>query len=140
LQAFANQTGNIGAIVSAVATAVFFTMLLVTANAMAQSVRERIGEIAVMRTLGFSSAAVTLLVLIEGLAITLFGSAVGMWLGDGLSSGIASAMQQFLPLMLIPPRAFATGALIALVLGFLSCALPCAQVARLQITEQLRRA
>src|SRR5262249_20767580 len=63
LQGFANQMGNIGAIVSAVAAAVFFTMLLVTANAMAQSVRERVREIAVMRTIGFSNGGIVTLVL-----------------------------------------------------------------------------
>ena len=57
MQSFANQMGNIGAIVTAVATAVFFTMLLVMGNTMGQSVRERTNELAVMKTLGFSSAA-----------------------------------------------------------------------------------
>ena len=53
-QSFVNQIGNIGAILRAIVTAVFFTMLLVTANTMAQSVRERTNEIGVLKTLGFS--------------------------------------------------------------------------------------
>lgn len=140
LQGFANQMGNIGKIVSIVAAAVFFTMLLVTANAMAQSVRERVGEIAVMRTLGFSNGMVVALVLVEGLAITVVGGAVGLWLGNDVAHTLGKPLQQFLPLMMTPPRAFVEGVVLAVALGVLSCVLPCLQVWRLQIVEQLRRA
>jgi putative ABC transport system permease protein len=140
LQGFANQMGNVGAIVSAVAAAVFFTMLLVTANAMAQSVRERVREIAVMRTIGFSNGGIVALVLLEGLAITVLGGALGLWSGDAVARSIGASLGQFLPLMFMPPNAFVIGALLALGLGALSCALPCAQIWRLEIVEQLRRA
>lgn len=140
LQGFANQMGNVGAIVSAVAAAVFFTMLLVTANAMAQSVRERVREIAVMRTIGFSNGGIVALVLLEGLAITVLGGAVGLWSGDAVARSIGASLGQFLPLMFMPPNAFVIGALLAVGLGALSCALPCAQIWRLEIVEQLRRA
>mgnify|MGYP000591484786 CR=1 FL=1 len=50
-----NQIGNIGAIVTCVVTAVFFTMLLVTANTMGQSVRERTNELAVLKAIGFTN-------------------------------------------------------------------------------------
>ena len=63
-QSFVNQIGNIGAILSAIVGAVFFTMLLVTANTMAQSVRERTNEIGVLKTLGFSNGGVLGLVLV----------------------------------------------------------------------------
>jgi putative ABC transport system permease protein len=139
LQGFANQMGNIGAIVSAVAAAVFFTMLLVTANAMAQSVRERVREIAVMRTIGFSNGSVVALVLLEGLAITVLGAALGLWSGDAVARSIGVSLAQFLPLMFMPPNAFVIGALLAVGLGVLSCALPCLQLSRLEIVEQLRR-
>lgn len=139
LQGFANQMGNIGAIVTVVAVAVFFTMLLVTANAMAQGVRERVGEIAVLRTLGFSNALIVALVLAEGLGITVLGGALGLWLGNGLTRSIGAAVQTFLPLMAVPPRAFVTGGALAVALGALSCALPCAHISRLSVVEQLRR-
>jgi putative ABC transport system permease protein len=139
LQGFANQMGNIGAIVSAVAAAVFFTMLLVTANAMAQSVRERVREIAVLRTIGFSNGGVVTLVLLEGLAITVLGGALGLWSGDAVARSIGVSLSTFLPLMFMPPNAFVIGAVLAVGLGALSCALPCVQVWRLEIVEQLRR-
>ncbi|HZF28737.1 MAG TPA: FtsX-like permease family protein [Gammaproteobacteria bacterium] len=139
LQGFANQMGNIAAIVTIVAAAVFFTMLLVTANAMAQSVRERVRDIAVLRTLGFSNSAVVLLVLAEGVVITALGAALGLYLGSGVTRGIGAQVQTFLPLMSIPPQTFVTGGALALALGALSCALPCTQIWRLSVVEQLRR-
>jgi putative ABC transport system permease protein len=139
LQTFANQMGNIGAIVTVVAVAVFFTMLLVTANAMAQAVRERVRDIAVLRTLGFSNALVVVLVLAEGIGLTVLGAAVGLWLGNGLTRSIGAQVQTFFPLMSVPPDAFVSGGAIAVVLGALACALPCAQIWRLSIVEQLRR-
>jgi putative ABC transport system permease protein len=139
LQTFANQMGNIGAIVTVVAAAVFFTMLLVTANAMAQAVRERVRDIAVLRTLGFSNALVVMLVLAEGVGITVLGAALGLWLGNGLTRSIGAQVQTFFPLMSVPSDAFISGGLIAVALGALACALPCAQVWRLSIVEQLRR-
>lgn len=139
VQGFANQMGNIGKIVSIVASAVFFTMLLVTANAMAQSVRERVRDIAVLRTIGFSNGSVVGLVLAEGLTITVLGSAVGLSLGAGFASAIGTTVQQFLPLMMTPPRTFVLGSALAVTLGVLSCALPCVQASRLEIVEQLRR-
>jgi putative ABC transport system permease protein len=140
LQGFANQMGNIGKIVTIVAAAVFFTMLLVTANAMAQSVRERVRDIAVMRTLGFSNGSVVMLVLAEGLAITVIGSLLGLWLGDALAKSVGKQMQQFLPLMMTPPGSYVAGMLLAIGLGVLSCVIPCLQVWRLEVVDQLRRA
>jgi putative ABC transport system permease protein len=139
LQGFANQMGNIAAIVTVVASAVFFTMLLVTANAMQQAVRERVGEIAVLRTLGFSITLVIALVLAEGLGITVLGAALGLWLGNGVTASVGSQVQTFLPLLGVPPAAFLAGGVIAVALGVLSCALPCTQIWRLSVVEQLRR-
>ena len=72
-----DQVGNIGAILVSVTAAVFFTMLLVTANTMAQSVRERTNEIGVLKTLGFSGQAILTQVLLESLLLTFSGGLVG---------------------------------------------------------------
>ena len=72
-QSFVNEVGTFGAILSAIVAAVFFTMLLVTANTMAQSVRERTNELGVLKTLGFSNGGVLGMVLAESVLVTTLG-------------------------------------------------------------------
>ena len=139
VQSFANQMGNISSIVTVIVVAVFFTMLLVTANSMAQSVRERTSEIGVMKTLGFSSARVTGLVLAESLLITFIGGLLGMLLGTLAVKGVAHAVKQFLPLMSVPPSAYLLGLICMTILGVISGALPGWQAWQLRITDALRR-
>lgn len=139
-QSFANQMGNIGAIVTAVASAVFFTMLLVIANTMGQSVRERTNELAVMKTLGFSNGQVTTMVMGEALLITLLGAAIGLGIATLASAGLGQAMQQFFPALGMPTNTYTIGAAIAVVLGTLAGALPCAQAWQLKIVDALRKA
>ncbi|MFL6549697.1 MAG: ABC transporter permease [Povalibacter sp.] len=139
-QSFANQMGNIGAIVTAVASAVFFTMLLVIANTMGQSVRERTNELAVMKTLGFSSAQVTTMVLAEALLITLIGAALGLFLAAFASVGLGKAVQSFFPALGMPPNTYVIGLAVAVVLGALAGTLPCLQAWQLKIVDALRKA
>ena len=68
---FAKQIGDLGALVTRILAAVFFTILLLTGNTMAQSIRERIPELAILKTIGFSDGKVTVLVLAEALAAAL---------------------------------------------------------------------
>ena len=83
IKQFLDQVGNIGLILVSVTTAVFFTMLLVTANTMAQSVRERTNEIGVLKTLGFSGESILRLVLLESLFLTFTGGLAGSaWRGS----------------------------------------------------------
>jgi putative ABC transport system permease protein len=139
IQGFANQMGNISAIVTVIVVAVFFTMLLVTANSMAQSVRERTSEIGVMKTLGFTSAQVMWLVLAESLLITFLGGVVGLGFGTLFVKGIAAAVKQFLPLLTVPVSAYVLALASMVLLGLLSGALPCWQAWQLKITDALRK-
>lgn len=139
VQNFANQMGNIGALLSAVAAAVFFTMLLVTANTMGQSVRERLNEIGVMKTLGFSGTAVTGLVLAESLLVTAIGGAIGLALSAVFAKGLGKALQQFFPVLGLPASAYVSGAILVVVLGSVAAALPCIQASRLKIVDALRK-
>jgi len=84
---FVKQIGDIGLIVRGILFAVFFTLLLVVGNTMAQSVRERVPELAVLKTLGFTDGSVLALVLAEAFALVLVGGLVGM-----LLASIAGAM------------------------------------------------
>ncbi len=138
-QQWANQIGNIGAILIAVLTAVFFTMLLVTANTMGQSVRERTSELAVLKTLGFRSISVMLLVLFESIFITALGGAIGFLLALGLINGARPMIEQFLPLFRIPTASIAIAIVLMVGLGLLAGALPAAQALRLRIVEALRK-
>jgi putative ABC transport system permease protein len=138
-QNFANQLGNIGAIVTAVAGAVFFTMLLVTANTMAESVRERTNELAVMKTLGFSNLGVTGMVVGESLLMTLLGASLGLGMATLVASLLGSLVQQFFPNLGMPSDTFVIGAGIALGLGLLSSILPCTRVWQLKIVDALRK-
>ena len=139
IQGFANQMGNIGALLTAVAAAVFFTMLLVTANTMGQSIRERINEIGVMKTLGFSGAGVTLLILAEAILVTAIGGLVGLGLAALAGKGLGVAMAQFFPVLGMPSVTWGIGLVLILLLGGLAAALPCAQASRLKIVDALRK-
>ena len=137
-QSFANQIGNIGAILSFVVTAVFFAMLLVTANTMAQSVRERTPELAVLKTLGFTDAVVLALVLAEALLITIVGGLIGLGLAALATTALGPALKAFLPLFLIPRSAYLEGAALILLLGVAAGALPAWTAMRLEIVRALR--
>jgi putative ABC transport system permease protein len=140
IQSFANQMGDIATIVTAVATAVFFTMLLVTGNTMAQSVRERINEIAVLKTLGYSKRIVAGLVLGESFAITALGGAIGLGLAALAADSLGAAVAQYFPVLGIPPSTYVIGAALIVVLSALAALLPSMEAYRLKITDALRKA
>ena len=75
---FAKQIGDIGLIVKAIMGAVFFTLVLLTGNTLAQSIRERIPELAVLKTIGFTNRAVLWLVLAESILLLLLGGLLGL--------------------------------------------------------------
>jgi putative ABC transport system permease protein len=75
---FAKQIGDLGALVTRILAAVFFTILILTGNTMAQSLRERIPELAILKTLGFSDLKVTALVLAESALLLVIGAGLGM--------------------------------------------------------------
>ena len=139
IQGFANQMGDIATIVTAVASAVFFTMLLVTANTMAQSVRERTNEIAVLKTLGYTKQTIAGLVLTESFAITALGGVVGLGVAALLADTIGNVMAQFFPVVGIPTSAYVTGAVLIVVLSLLAGVLPSMEASRLKITDALRK-
>jgi putative ABC transport system permease protein len=140
IQGYANMIGDIGTIVTAVASAVFFTMLLVTANTMAQSVRERINEIAVLKTLGYSKHTIAGLVLAESLLITALGGAIGLGLAALAADSMSATLAQYFPVLGIPSSTYVVGAALIVVLSVLAALLPSAEAWRLRITDALRKA
>jgi putative ABC transport system permease protein len=138
-QSFMNQIGNVGKILSAIVAAVFFTMLLVTANTMAQSVRERTGELGVLKTLGFSNAGVLGLVLGESVLVTVIGGVAGMLLAVWIGIQFEPLFSQYLPGFRVPQSAYLEAAAYMLALGVVAGAAPAWQGMRLKIVEALRR-
>lgn len=140
-QDFAAQFGDIGAIVTAVVGAVLFTMLLVTANTMAQSVRERTNELALLKALGFSNVRIAGLVLLESLLVTATGGVLGLVLAYGLIASLtytSGALLEFLPGLYIPVAGAVLGALLIILLGVLAGLLPAVRAMRLQVVAALR--
>ena len=133
---FFAQIGDIGLIVNLILIAVFFTILILTGNTMAQAVRERIPELAVLKTLGFSNGLVTSLVLAEALFLCMLGGLIGMGLAAVMMKGMAEAVPFFAAV-----RADGTvwmRALIAMILLALAVGLPPAlRAGRVRIVDAL---
>lgn len=138
-QSFVNQIGNIGKILGAIVMAVFFTMLIVTANTIAQSVRERTNEIGVLKTLGYSNASVLLLVLAEALLVTVMGGAIGLAAAWWVGVQFEAVLTQYLPGFTVDAEAVLRGLLWMVGLGLAAGTIPALQAMRLRIVEALRR-
>jgi putative ABC transport system permease protein len=134
--AFISQMGNIEFLILAIGSVVLFTLLLVTGNTMAIAVRERTGELAVLKAMGYSDLFVMGLVLVESLTIAAIGGLAGLWLARTVV--LADITGGVLPLLL-PTGALAGGAALALVTGALAGLLPALGAMRLQVVEALRR-
>jgi len=139
LTGFAKQIGDIGKIITAILSAVFFTILLVAANTMAQSVRERTEELGVLKAMGYGQGQVLALVLAESCLLAGLGGAAGL-AAAGLLISAGDPTNGALPVFYFPPRDVLLGTVIALALGLISGALPAWQAMRLQIADALRRA
>jgi putative ABC transport system permease protein len=138
IKGFAEQMGNIGAIVTAILTAVFFTILLVAGNTMAQAVRERINELGVLKAIGFTDSQMLLMVLAESLLISCIGGAIGLALGAfAVSAG--DPTNGALPIFNFPRRDVILGIGIVILLGLVTGAMPAIQAMRLNAVDALRR-
>ncbi len=135
---FITMWGNVGFLVRAIGTAVFFAILLVAANTMIMAIRERVHEVAVMKTLGFQNGTLVGIVLAESLLITLLGGAVGL-LGARLAFAGDNPMNSFFPGFGVEWSTIALGLGIAALLGLVSGAVPAWQSARLSVVQALRR-
>ena len=135
---FASQVGDIGAIVTGVVSAVFFTILLVAGNTMSQSVRERTEEIGVLKAMGYPNGLVLVLVLVESCLLALLGGLAGLGLAWLVTLG-GSPVPQMLPVFVIPHRDLILGAIFAAGLGLLAGTMPALSAMRLQIAVALRR-
>lgn len=135
---FIGMWGNIAFLIRAIGTAVFFAILLVAANTMMMSARERIKEVAVMKTLGFGDGIMFGLVIGEAMLITVLGGALGVGLSKLFLDNVA-VLQSFFPGFAVKPSTMALGVGIAAAMGALSGLIPAVQAARLPVVQALRR-
>jgi putative ABC transport system permease protein len=133
---FVKQIGDIGLIVRWILFAVFFTLLLVVGNTMAQAVRERIPELAILKTLGFSNRSVLGFVLAEATILCASGGIIGLGLATLASFAVASATNVPLP---VDYRVWAMGGVAIVMLSIAVGLLPALRAGRLKIVDALLR-
>ncbi|WP_062352996.1 ABC transporter permease [Pseudoxanthomonas mexicana] len=136
-QSFAKQFADIGLIVTAIMAAVFFTLLLLTGNTMAQAVRERVPELAVLKTLGFTNGTVLVLVLVESVLLIVLGGVLGMAIASLIIPTLSQASNGAIALPNIPSQTWALGLSLMLVIGVVVGALPATRAMRLKIVDAL---
>lgn len=136
---FAKQLGNIQLLIMTIGTVVFFTLLLVTGNTMAISIRERTAELAVLKAIGFSGRSVLFFVLAESLVIALIGGLLGLGLAMLAIPFVGSKLNGLLPTLLLSGELLGLGLLFALFVGVASGLLPGIAAMRLRIVDALRR-
>jgi len=135
---FVKQMGNIELLIMSIGSVVFFTLLLVTGNTMAIAVRERIGELAVLKTIGFSDVRVLGLVLGEVALIAGQGGLIGLALAKFVIPGLSQALPM-LGVLYVSPQTFGFGFGLALLVGVAAGLLPAIGAMRLKVVDALRR-
>ncbi|MDN5782196.1 MAG: FtsX-like permease family protein, partial [Luteimonas sp.] len=136
-QAFAKQFADIGLIVTSIMGAVFFTLLLLTGNTMAQAVRERVPELAVLKTLGFKDGTVLVLVMVESVLLVVLGGLIGLGLASVIMPGVAAASGGMIALPQVPGQTWLVGLGLMVVIGVVVGLLPALRAKRLKIVDAL---
>jgi len=135
---FVAMMGNVKAFILSICSAVVFATLLVSANTMAMSIRERTREVAVLKTLGFTKRGVLGLFVSEAVALSLAGGFIGASLGGLLVVAFSRVMQvTFFPLKMTP-AIWASALLASALVGFVSSALPSYTASKVNIVDGLR--
>ena len=138
VQGWAKQIGNVALITAAIVGAVFFTILLVAGNTMSQAVRERTGELGVLKAIGFTNGQVLGMVLAESCLVALLGGILGLAIAWLITSG-GDPTGGMLPQFYFPRSAFVTGLGFSLGLGILAGIFPALAAMRLRVGDALRR-
>lgn len=135
---FVAMMGNVKAFILSICGAVLFATLLVSANTIAMSIRERTREVAVLKTLGFTQRGVLGLFVSEAVALSVIGGLIGASLGRLMVFGFAHAPQMtFFPLKMTP-QIWIMALLISAIVGLLSAAIPSYHASQVNIVDGLR--
>lgn len=135
--ALVSQFADIGLIVGAIMGAVFFTLVLLTGNTMAQAVRERVPELAILKTIGFSSRSILGLVLAEAVLLLLLGGAAGMALAGVVVGVVRAKLGNTIPLAPLDAAIWLLGIALMAAIGLIVGALPAVRGMRLRIVDAL---
>jgi putative ABC transport system permease protein len=137
---FLSMLGDVRMFLIWISAAVMFTILLVSGNTMAMSVRERVREVGVLKTLGFTPGTILFLILGEAVAISIAGGSIGYLISTVLLKGVQrSPMGGFLPaLHMFDPVIAAVCIALAAVIGLVSALVPALGASRAPIVEALR--
>ncbi|HET8623636.1 MAG TPA: ABC transporter permease [Gemmatimonadales bacterium] len=135
---FATMWGNVGLLMNTIGMAVVFAILLVTANAMMMSARERTREVAVLKAIGFTDRRLFGLVMLEAGIITVTGAVIGLGAAKLLYRATNFNAAGFLPGFDVTWSTLAIGGMIALLLMLASGIVPAARAARLPVVAALR--
>jgi putative ABC transport system permease protein len=138
---FVNSMGNVKLFLLSICGAVTFTILLVAGNTMAMTVRERVRETGILKTIGFTPARILTILLGESLAIAVAGGVLGYMLGSGLCVMIrqnAPVMFSQIKHLSLGPFVAEISLAVALAIGLLSSLLPAWRASRISIVEALR--
>jgi len=133
------QFANIQLLILSIGAIVLFTLLLVTGNTMAISVRERTSELGVFKAVGFPDFLLLILVLAESVFIALIGGALGLLLASFAMPVLTKALNGMFPNFILAPRVILSGLTAAILVGILSGLLPGLGAMRLRIVTALRR-
>ena len=136
---WAKQVGDIGKIMMWIVAMAMFTILLVSGNTMAQAIRERTNELAVLKTLGFSEGRILSMVLLESLLIAVVGGGLGLLLSYAFITATGDPTHGLLPAFYFPTPSLVLGIVLVAGLGMASGFLPAWQASRLRIVDALRR-
>ena len=131
------QLVDIGLLVGSIMGAVFFTLLLLTGNTMMQAVRERTSEIAVLRTIGFSSVSVLGMVLAESVLLLVLGGLMGLALVSVLAPVVTEASGRVVNLPTVGLSSWMLGISLMFAIGLLVGALPAWRAMRLNVVAAL---
>jgi putative ABC transport system permease protein len=140
---FVAQLGNVKLFLLSICGAVVFTILLVSSNTMAMSVRERIREIGVLKTLGFTTGKVLSMIIAESILIAMVGGAIGSILAFSVCqilNKIPSVRLVLFAGLIMPPSVLLISLSVAFAVGFLSSVFPAWNASRVPITDALRHA
>jgi putative ABC transport system permease protein len=137
---FLSYLGNVKLFLLAISGAITFTLLLVSGNTMAMSVRERVREVGILKTLGFTQGAILGMILAEAVLIAAIGTALGLLFSEAVCSFLRQGPIQFVDLkaLRVPPMVVGLGLAVSTLMGIASALIPAWGAARRPIVECLR--